>query len=108
VILAYLLPRQLRRIFDSAPPQHLERLGSTWNDFSKSMLRIRKDGYCISVGELDPDKSGIAAPIYDEKQRILGSITLVGNSERFNAFNKDFLSGLVTDAANKITARIAG
>ncbi|MEO8388775.1 IclR family transcriptional regulator C-terminal domain-containing protein [Polaromonas sp.] len=108
VILAYLLPRQLRRLFDSAAPGDLERLGSTWKDFSKAMLRIRKDGYCISEGELDPDKSGIAAPIFDEKQRILGSITLVGNSERFNAFNRDFLSGLVTDAAGKITSRIAG
>ena len=108
VILAYLLPRQLRRIFDDAAPEDLERLGPTWKEFSKSMLRIRKDGYCISEGELDPDKSGIAAPIYDEKQRILGSITLVGNSERFSAFNKDFLSGLITSAAHKITARIAG
>lgn len=72
------------------------------------MLQIRKDGYCISEGALDPGKSGIAAPIFDEKQRIIGSITLAGNSERFNAFNRDFLSGLITDAARKITARIAG
>ena len=70
------------------------------------MLQVRKDGYCISEGELDPDKSGISAPIFDEKQRILGSITLVGNSERFNAFNRDYLSGLITGAARKITTRI--
>lgn len=108
VILAFLLPRQLRKIFDGADPQHLERLGANWKDFSKAMLQIRKDGYCVSEGELDPDKSGIAAPIYDEKKRILGSITLVGNSERFNAFNRSFLSGLITEAARKITARIAG
>lgn len=108
VILAYLLPRQLRRLFDSATPEDLEHIGPTWKDFSKTMLRIRKDGFCISQGELDPGKSGIAAPIFDEKQRILGSITLAGNSDRFNAFNRDFLSGLITDAATKITARIAG
>lgn len=108
VILAYLLPRQLRRIFDGAAPTDLAHVGTNWKDFSKTMLQIRKDGYCVSEGELDPDKSGIAAPIYDEKNRILGSITLVGNSERFNAFNRDFLSGLVTDAARKITVRIAG
>eukprot|EP01037_Dinobryon_pediforme_P021713 gene21713-22656_t len=108
VILAYLLPRQLRRLFDNAAPSDLERIGSTWKDFSKVMLRIRKDGFCVSEGELDPGKSGIAAPIFDEKQRILGSITLAGNSDRLNAFNRDFLSELITDAANKITIRIAG
>jgi DNA-binding IclR family transcriptional regulator len=107
VILAYLLPRQLRRLFDNAQPQELARTGATWKEFSKSMLQIRKDGYCVSRGELDPDKSGIAAPIFDEKQRILGSITLAGNTERFDAFNPEYLSRLITDAAGKITARIS-
>ena len=108
VILAYLLPRQLRRIFDSARPEDVARSGATWTDFSKAMLRIRKDGYCISAGELDPDKTGIAAPIFDEKQRILGSITLVGSNTRFEAFQRSYLSGLMTQAAAQITARIAG
>jgi DNA-binding IclR family transcriptional regulator len=108
VILAFLLPRQLRRLFDNAMPGDLERVGMTWKDFSKGMLRIRKDGYCTSEGELDPGVSGIAAPIFDEKQRILGSITLVGNSDRFNAFNRDFLATLIKNAAGEITSRISG
>lgn len=108
VILAFLLPRQLRRLFDSAAPTDLERIGLNWKDFSKAMLRIRKDGYCVSEGELEPNRIGIAAPIFDEKGRILGSITLGGSSERFNAFNRGFLSALVVDAANRITSRIAG
>jgi DNA-binding IclR family transcriptional regulator len=109
VILAYLLPRQLRRLYDvheGTPDLH--RLGPSWKDFSKSMLQIRKQSYCISVGELDPDKTGIAAPIFDEKQRILGSISLVGSSERFKAFNQEFLVRLIVDAAQLITARIDG
>lgn len=108
IILAYLLPRQLRRLFDGATPADLERVGKTWKEFSKLMLRARKDGYCISEGELDPGKSGIAAPIFDEKRRILGSITLAGDSDRFNAFNREFLARQITDAAREITARIAG
>ncbi|MCP5259966.1 MAG: IclR family transcriptional regulator [Burkholderiaceae bacterium] len=107
VILAYLLPRQLRRLFEAhAGAPDLERLGPTWKDFSRSMLLIRKQGYCLSVGELDPGKSGIAAPIFDEKQRILGSISLVGTNERFQAFNESFLVKLIVDAARQVTARI--
>lgn len=107
IVLAYLLPRQLRRLFESAAPADLARVGQTWKEFSKVMLRARKEGYCVSKGELDPGKSGIAAPIFDEKRRILGSITLAGDSDRFNAFNRDFLARLITDAAREITARIA-
>ena len=107
VILAYLLPRQLRRVFDSATQDDLTLVGTTWKEFSKSMLRIRKDGYCISEGEVDPGKSGIAAPIFDEKRRILGSITLVGNADRFDSLNRDFLRDLITSAASEITSRIA-
>lgn len=107
VILAWLLPRQLRRLYDervaAVGPQEV----GDWKAFSRALLQVRKDGVCISEGELDPGVSGIAAPIFDEKQRILGSLTLVGRSERFRAFDKAYLSGLVTDAARQITERIA-
>lgn len=108
VILAYLLPRQLRKIFD-AHTDHpgVQRIGGDRKVFSKTMLQIRKQGFCISVGELDPEKTGLAAPIFDEKQRILGSITLVGPSERFAAFNQEFLANLVMGAAASITAHIS-
>lgn len=108
VVLAYLLPRQIRRIFDahveSASPQ---RSNLDWKSFSKSLLAIRKAGYCISEGELHPGRTGVAAPIFDEKQRVLGSITLVGQNQRFQAFQEHHLCRLVTAAASELTARIA-
>ena len=114
VVLAYLQPRQIRRIHDAHLDQPgldqpgLERLGSTWKEFQKSLLAIRKQGYCISRGALNPDRSGVAAPVFDEKQRVLGSITLVGRSERFDAFQEAWLCSLVTGAAKELTLRIAG
>lgn len=108
VVLAYLLPRQIRRIYDAhASEPELQKLGLTWKDFSKGLLAIRKQGYCISVGELNPDRSGIAAPVFDEKRRVLGSITIVGSTERFKAFRESFLADQVTGAAAELTARIA-
>ncbi|MDR6957939.1 DNA-binding IclR family transcriptional regulator [Pseudomonas brassicacearum] len=104
VVLAYLLPRQIRRLYDAHANQSqlLE-----WKPFTKSLLAIRKQGYCISENELHPGRSGVAAPIFDEKQRILASMTLVGNSERFRAFQQSYLCELVTGAAAGLTARIA-
>jgi len=109
VILAYLLPRQLKRIYEQNTDEpHLQQLGPTWKEFSKAMLHIRKQGYCISVGELDAEKTGIAAPIFDEKKRVLGSITLVGGTERLRAYNESYISTLIMSAASEITQRISG
>ncbi len=109
VILAYLLPRQLKRLYDQHVEAHsLEHIGANWKEFSKTMLQIRKQGYCISTGELDPDKTGLAAPIFDEKKRVLGSITLVGSSARFRTFNETYLTEILAGAAQEITRRIAG
>lgn len=107
VILANLTPRQLRRVFDKhADNPDLLRLGADWKLFSKAMLQIRKQGYCLSRGELDPDKTGLAAPIFDDKKRVLGSITLVGSHERFAAFREDFLARKICQAALEITTLI--
>lgn len=108
VVLAYLLPRQIRRIFDSHRERpELQGMHLEWKEFSKSLLAIRKAGYCVSEGELHSGRTGVAAPIFDEKQRVLGSITLVGRTERFRAFQEDYLCNLVTSVAGELTARIA-
>lgn len=108
VVLAYLLPRQIRRVFDqNAGKPEFQHLGLEWKQFSKSLLAIRRLGYCMSEGELHPGRTGVAAPILDEKRRVLGSITLVGRSERFLAFQESYLCNLVMGAASELSARIA-
>ncbi len=85
----------------------MQRLGQDWKSFSRAMLQVRKAGYCISSGELDSGKTGIAAPIFDEENHVLGSITLIGMQDAFAAFREDYLAGLVCRAATEITRRIA-
>ena len=108
VVLAYLLPRQIRRVFDAHTDASLSsQPGLEWKAFSKRLLAIRKQGYCISDGELHAGRTGVAAPIFDEKRRVLGSITLVGRSERFRAFQESYLCDLITAAASEVTMRLA-
>jgi DNA-binding IclR family transcriptional regulator len=104
IILAHLAPRQLKRVFEEhADNPDVLRLGGGWKGFAKTMLEWRRSGWCISRGELEADRTGLAAPIFDEKRRILGSITLVGSNARFAAFNEDYLSQRITAAAQQIT-----
>lgn len=109
VILAHLSPRQLRRVYDShSESPDLRELGQDWKAFSRTMLQLRKQGYSLSKGQLDPGKVGVAAPIFDEKGRVLGSISLVGSHERFDAFNESFVARLICGSASEISRRIAG
>lgn len=105
VILAYLLPRQLKKVFDESF-QESDQEEKSWKAFSKEMLTIKKNGFCTSEGSITPNTSGIAAPIFDEKNRILGSLTLIGPVNLFKVFNETYLSNLVTHAAKLITQQI--
>ena len=108
VILAHLPSRRLRRVYEqvSGTPD-LHAMGDDWTAFSRVMASIRKQGWCLSRGELDPGKTGLAAPIFDDKQRVMGSVTLVGSNERFASFEASFLQGLVCQAGEEITRRMA-
>lgn len=77
------------------PKQIRDRLG-----------HIRQDGYAISRGELDPDATGIAAPIRDEAGRVVGGASLVGVTRRI-VDKEDDLAVRVRRAADLISERLA-
>lgn len=109
IVLAHLPARRLRRLYDEhAQHPDMLRLAQNWKDFSRAMLNVRKSGYCVTMGDLDPDKAGLSAPIFGEGNRVLGSITAVGVLERFKAFNEEYLAARVREVAGDITRRIAG
>ena len=109
VILAHLDPRRLRRVFEQlTQATDAQAHDGDWKAFSRSMAAIRRQGWCLSRGELDPGKTGLAAPIFDDRGRVLGSITLVGSNERFHAFQETYLQGLVCQAGKEITRRMMG
>ena len=66
IVLAHLQPRSMRRVFD-----RLEAAGtelSDWRRLSKEMLALRKKGYCVTPREMEADRVGLSAPIFDENQ----------------------------------------
>ncbi|MFC4626163.1 IclR family transcriptional regulator [Daeguia caeni] len=52
-------------------------------DDGPGMERVRQEGYAISLGERDPDAAGIAVPIFDAKDQLLGALTVSGLRSRF-------------------------
>jgi DNA-binding IclR family transcriptional regulator len=81
VILANLPSRRLSKLLSAS----LEReqagpFGRRTQDFRIHLGDIRKRGYCVSRGEVDPGKVGLAAPVVVPEIGIYGSLSLVAEA----------------------------
>jgi DNA-binding IclR family transcriptional regulator len=78
IILACLPTRTLKTMFaHDAAEIAGAGLGNSWDEFRASLAALRRAGVCVSRGEIDPGRIGIAAPIFDAQRAILGSLTIV-------------------------------
>lgn len=50
----------------------------------KELAAIKKNGYVKTIGEVDPDTLAVAAPIMDEYNRVIASLSIIGPRERFD------------------------
>ena len=78
IILAYLPPRDLRRLYETRRTEIAEAgLGGDWQDFRDAMAAMRRAGHAVTHAELDPGYIGIAVPILGGQRRVLGSLSYV-------------------------------
>lgn len=77
VILAHLRLPQLRQIYESQS-REFSRIGleKSLEELQQSLRQIRKQGYCTSRGEVTPGVIGIAAPVFDAENTVIGSLTM--------------------------------
>ena len=78
VIFAHLPRRVLKRYYDETlaapsggPP------APSWLALAESLRDIRRAGFCVTYGELDPGVVGVSAPVFSPEGEILGSIGVV-------------------------------
>ena len=57
-------------------------LGETWEEFRDLLAEIRSRGYFQSAGEFTSGMGGIAAPIFNADQTVIGSIGLAWDLSR--------------------------
>jgi DNA-binding IclR family transcriptional regulator len=67
----------------------LSSLGASWEEVKGNLRSIRRAGYAISVGELDPVNVGIAVPLMLEKTMAPSSIVLVLSAVRYRTTDVD-------------------
>ena len=73
----------------------------------KAELRaIRKKGFAISTGELDPGARAIAAPIFDDAGKIVSGVSIAGPVDRIKGTKVKAFTQLVVEAADDVAERI--
>jgi DNA-binding IclR family transcriptional regulator len=103
-VLPFLPRTQLKRIYAALAGEcRRAGLGRTWREFSDALAPIRSKGYVIGHGELDPHVIGIAAPIFADNKRVLGSLTLIVGKQRYEETDKQHLLQSVLRASHCIT-----
>jgi DNA-binding IclR family transcriptional regulator len=78
IILAHLPERKLVRLFVN---HHIEisksGMGNAWDEFRSHLELMRRQRYCVSVGEVDPGIMGIGTAIFANDNSVIGSLTHV-------------------------------
>lgn len=108
VVLAFLNRRKLKRIYEleSDNPDR-DAIGADWETFNETLNKTRRRGYYISRNELDDDVTGIAAPVFDEKGDVIGSLVFAFSSSNPPWPGETAIAEVTVNTAKSITERIA-
>lgn len=83
VILAHLPARTIANLWqDHRREIGAAGLGESFEDFKANLRALRREPTYIAMGEVDPGRLGISAPLFDANRRIAGSLSLVLLSPR--------------------------
>lgn len=104
VILAHLKPAQLRQHYAQHPAEFARGGASRSFDEVQGQLReIRKQGYCLSRGEVTPGVVGVAAPVFDSDDTIIGSLSLVVPEAGFTERRQQLVIDRIAFSARVLT-----
>lgn len=109
IILAYINARALRRTYSIEREKIAAAgLGSNWDQFKQTLKQIRRAGFCIARGEVDPGRVAVAVPIFGGNGVIIGSLTFALSGAAIEEKVLGRLASLGTAAAHEIEAAIRG
>jgi IclR family transcriptional regulator, KDG regulon repressor len=72
----------------------------------KELEAVRRDGYCVCVGELEEALVGASAPVLNRHERPLAAVRVWGAEHRVPHARRPELGRRTVQAANDIEARL--
>ncbi len=103
------LPSRAQRTIWQADKERMARvgLGQTWDEVRLKLKQIRKQGYCITYGEVDPGMVGIASPVFRPDNTVVGSISIAQPEETVSNVEMAGVAALTIAAGQEMNAAFA-
>ncbi len=107
VLLSFLPRAQLVKIHARhAAEIEREGMGADWSAFRAYCTQVRKEGFYLSLGELEPDIGAAVVPVLNLEDEAVAALALVGTIERLTAHPRESLRTRLAEAALAIRARL--
>lgn len=108
VILATQTRPRLARLFEKYAAEIREAgMGTDFEAFWRGMQAIRKAGYYVSRGELEPQMSSLGVPLFASGAQAIGALGLVAPLSRFEFMDQAKLLERLQATAQKISGTVA-
>ena len=102
-IVAFLPRKDQRKLYEAhAEEVRALGLGDTLGEFTARLDTNRVQGAYRGVGEISPERAGIAVPVFQEDRRIFGALTVTFLATRLNTIAQDKTTALLQSAARRI------
>lgn len=83
-------------------------LGDDWKQFRANMTKLRKQKSCVTLGEITKGSVGLAAPLFDAGERVIGSVAFTVPRSVFDAANEEELRAEIVSVADRIMRNLMG
>jgi len=93
-IIAFLPQEERKRCW--ARQEEMYHYGIEFQPLEEELAKVRERGYVITDGEVDIGVVAIAAPIFGNNRRVLGSISVAGPNNRFTNEKAEVLKDNLT------------
>lgn len=103
-IMAFLPDEEIDELLDDGPLSAITARTIIDGEGLRAALAAgRERGFVVSHGERILDAVGIGAPVFDARERVVGSVCVTMPEFRFRHHDEDALGALVVDAAQRIS-----
>lgn len=103
VLLAYAPASVQQAVISGALEAFTEMSISDADALEQTLVNIRRDGYAISVGEIDPNIFSMAAPVRDHSGEVIAALSVNGPTARLDEPTQD----AIRDSVLRMAARLS-
>jgi len=107
ILLAYCSDDEIRRYISTVKMvKYTKNTVADPDTLWAKIHEIRRTGFSIAYGELEPETAAIAVPIRNDKGKVVASLSLAGPEWHFKSEDIDYIVSKLRDCAQRISQEL--